>query len=154
MAWLTPPLLWLEIIVAALVCWCVYRYKKQPGSRIVSWLAYIAIGVGLVLGITLNAFYWPDKSPVDWKWVAFAINTTFVFGYVMKCVRPLWAKPTLWTVVAGLLLLHGIIGWFVISRFEQVPLLWYVPVDLAEIWAVLVAVQLACRALLPAMQKR
>jgi len=56
-------------------------------------------------------------------------------------------------VLSGLFLLHGIIGWLVISRFERIPLIWYAPVDMAEIWAVLIAAQMSCRELLPPIRK-
>jgi len=156
MTWPTPPLLSLEIIVLVLVCWCIYRFSKRPGSRIGAlrdWLAYIAISVALVVVIVVAAVYGPEKSSVDAKWISFVVNTVFVFGYTLKVVRPLWTRPKLWAVIAGLVLLHGMIGWAVISRVERIPLVWYVPVDIAEIWAALIAIQLACRALLPPMDK-
>jgi len=156
MTWPTPPLLSLEIIVLVLVCWCIYRFSKRPGSRIGAlrdWLAYIAISVALVVVIVVAAVYGPEKSSVDAKWISFVVNTVFVFGYTLKVVRPLWTKPKLWAVIAGFVLPHGIIGWAVISRVERIPLVWYVPVDIAEIWAALIAIQLACRALLPPMDK-
>ena len=103
--------------------------------------------------IVVTAVYGPEKSPIDAKWIAFAVNTVFVFGYTLKIVRPLWTKPRLWAVVSGLVLLHGIIGWAVISSVERIPLLWYVPVDMGEIWTALIAIQLACRRLLPPMDK-
>jgi len=157
MTWLTPPLLWFEIVVLVLVlvCWCIYRFSKRPGSRIGAlrdWLAYIAISVALVVVIVLAALYGPEKS-FDTNWILFAVNTVFVFGYTLKVVRPLWTRPKLWAVIAGLVLLHGIIGWAVISRVERIPWFWYVPADIAEIWAALIAIQLACRALLPPMDK-
>jgi hypothetical protein len=156
MTWLTPPLLWFEIIVLALVCWCIYRFSKHQGSRIAvfrDWLAYIAIGIALVVVLVVAAIYGPEKPPVDAKWIAFAVNTVFVFGYTLKVVRPLWTKRKLWVVVMGLALLHGIIGWIVISRVERVPLVWYVPVDMYEIWVALIAIQWACRTPLPPMDK-
>ena len=157
MPWLTPPLLWFEIVVLILVCWCIHRIRKRsPGSRITGlrdWLAYIAISVALVIVIVIYAAYGPEKSPIGTKWIAFAINTVFVFGYTLKIVRPLWKKPKLWAALTGLVLLHGIIGWLVISRVERIPLIWYVPVDMAEIWAALIATQLVCRELLPPTHK-
>jgi len=110
MAWLTPPLLWLEIIVLVLVCWCIYRFSRRPGSRITAlrdWLAYIAISVALVVAIVVAAVNGPEKSPIDAKWIAFVVNTVFVFGYTLKIVRPMWTKPKLWAVISGLVLLHG-----------------------------------------------
>jgi len=153
MPWLTSPLLWLKIVVFILVCWCIRRLRKRsPGSRIAAlrdWLLYIAISVALVIVIVIFAAYGPKKSPIEAKWIAFAINTVFVFGYTLKIVRPLWKKPKLWAVLSGLVLLHGIVGWLVISRIEPIPLIWYVPVDMAEIWAAVTVTQLACRELLP-----
>jgi hypothetical protein len=157
MTWLTPPLLWFEIVVLILVCWCIYRLTKKPlSSRIAvlrDWLAYISISIALVVAIVMFAAYGPKKSPIDAKWVAFAVNTVFVFGYALKSVRPLWKKPKLWVLLSGLIVLHVIIGWRVISRVEQIPLIWYVPVDMGEIWAVLIAAQMACRELLPPIRK-
>jgi hypothetical protein len=157
MPWLTPPLLWFEIIVVILVCWCIHRIRRRsPGSRIAAlrdWLAYIAISVALVIVIVIYAAYAPERSPIGAKWIAFAVDTAFVFGYTLKIVRPLWKKPTLWAALTGLILLHGIIGWLVISRVERIPLIWYVPVDIAEIWVVLIATQLVSRELLPPAHK-
>jgi hypothetical protein len=157
MAWLTSPLLWFEIGILILVFWCIQRLKKtSPGSRLAvlrDWLVYIAIGVTIVVAVVIFAAYGPRESPVDAKWIAFAINTVFVFGYTLKVLRPLWNKPRLWMVLSGLVLLHGFIGWLVVSRVERIPLLWYAPVDMTEIWTILVAVQLACRELLPPIRK-
>lgn len=120
--------------------------------RVIELDVEVSIAVALVIGIVLYAIYGPKESRIDAKWFAFAANTVFVFGYTLKVVRPLWTKPKLWAVFTGLVLLHGIIGWAVISRVERIPLVWYIPVDMAEIWAALIAIQLACRALLPPVQ--
>lgn len=157
MTWLTPPLLWFEIIVLALVWWCIHRIRKRwtasPAVVVRDWLAYIVISVALVVAIVIYAAYGPRRSLVDAKWVAFAINTAFVFGYTLKVVRPLWKKRRLWLVLSGFILLHGIIGSLVVSRMKRVPITWYVPIDMGEIWAVLIAAQTACRALLPPADK-
>jgi len=156
MTWLTPPLLLFVIVFFSLISWCVHRFLTRPGPRIAAlrdWLAYIAISVALVVGIVLVAIYGPKKSPIDWKWICFALNTAFVFGYILKFVRPLWVKPRLWLVIAILVLLHGVVGLAVISRVEQIPTVWYVPADMAEIWAALIAIQWACRAPLPPVEK-
>lgn len=157
MTWLTSPLLWFGIVFLILVCWCIQRLrKKSPASRIAllrDWLAYIVISVALVVAIVVFAAYGPKKSPIEAKWIAFAVNTVFVFGYTLKVLRPMWNKPKLWMVIGGLILLHGIIGWLAISRVERIPLIWYAPFDMAEIWAVLIAAQMACRELLPPIRK-
>ena len=48
-------------------------------------------------------------------------------------LRPFLKRSKLWAMVGGFLLLHGTIGALVISRVERIPLIWYVPVDAAEI---------------------
>src|SRR5690348_11667097 len=111
MTWLTLPLLCFEIIVLALVCWCVYRFSKRPGPRVGAlrdWLAYIAISVALVVVIFVAAVYGPKKSSIDTKWIAFAANTLFVFGYALKIAWPLRTKPRFWAVIIVLVLIHGI----------------------------------------------
>lgn len=157
MTWLTPPLLWFVIFVIVLLSSCVYRFVKAIRLRGIAalkdWLAYVAISVALVVALVLIAAYGPRKSPVDAKWIAFGINTGFVFGYTLKVLRPLWNKPKLWMVLSGLVLLHAIMGWLVISRVERIPLIWYAAFDMAEIWAVLIAAQMACRDLLPPIRK-
>ena len=156
MTWLTPPLLWFEIVFLFLVCWCVHRFVTRPGSRIAllkDWLAYIGIGLALVIAIFLAAVYGPKNSPVSWKWIGFAVNTLFVFGYTLKTVRFLWQRPRLWAVTTILVFLHGIAGWVVISRVENIPTVSYLPIDMAEIWAALTAIQWACRAPLPPLHK-
>ena len=110
MTWLTPPLLWFEIIVLALVCWCTYKLSKASGSRIVlvrDWLSYIAIGIALVAVIVFVA---AKKLPLSWKWIAFAVNTALVFGYTFRVVRQFWTKPRFWAVITVLALLHGMVG--------------------------------------------
>jgi hypothetical protein len=52
-------------------------------------------------------------------------------------------RPKLWEVLAILFLLHGTIGALVISRFERIPLIWYVPVDAAEIALFILAINWA-----------
>jgi|SRR5919108_361321 hypothetical protein len=156
MTWLTPPLLWFEIVFLFLLGWCVHRFVSRPGSRIAAlkdWVAYVGISVALVVAIFLAAIYGPKNSPVDWKWIGFAVNTLFVFGYTIKAVRPLWQRPRVWVVLTILVLLHGIAGWVVISRMEEIPTVWYVPIDMGEIWVALIAIQLACRAPLPPLHK-
>jgi hypothetical protein len=117
--------------------------RTRMRRRLLELAAEVAIAGALVIGIALYVIYGPKEPAVDWKWIAFAVNTIFVFGYALKFVRPLWTKPKLWAVVAGLVLLHAFIGWAVISRVERIPLVWYVPVDMGEIWAALNIIQWA-----------
>jgi hypothetical protein len=109
---------------------------KNGSHRVRDFFLYIVIGVAvaalaIVLGVhQAKAGQRPDLA---FNWIAFALNTAFVFGSSLRATRPWLKKPKLWAVLAILFLLHGTIGALAISRFERIPLIWYVPVDAAEI---------------------
>lgn len=102
-------------------------------KRIVELSLEVAAAVALVLGILAYALYGPKKSLIDGKWVAFGLNTAFVFGTVLKLARPLWNKAKVWLTLGFLLLVHIAVGWMVLRDVEKVGLVWYVPIVLAEI---------------------
>jgi len=109
---------------------------KNRFHRVRDFFLYIVIGVAVAaLAILLGVHQAKTGQRPDlaFKWIAFALNTAFVFGSSVRATRPLLRKPTLWAVLAVLFLLHGIMGALVISRLERIPLIWYVPVDAAEI---------------------
>ena len=109
---------------------------KNRSHRVRDFFLYIVIGVAVAaLAILLGVHQAKTGQRPDlaFKWIAFALNTAFVFGSSLRATRPWLRKPKLWAVLAILFLLHGTIGALVISRFERIPLIWYVPVDAAEI---------------------
>jgi|SRR6185312_13171853 cation transport ATPase len=109
---------------------------KNRSHRVRDFFLYIAIGVAfaalaIVLGVRQAKT--GQRADLAFKWIAFALNTACVFGTSIRATRPWLKKHKLWAVLAILLLLHGTIGALVISRLERIPLIWYVPVDAAEI---------------------
>ena len=109
--------------------------KNRP-HRVRDCFLYIVIGVAfaalaIVLGV--HQAKTGQRPDLAFKWIAFALNTAFVFGSSVRATRSWLKKSKLWAVLAILFLLHGTIGALVISRFERIPLIWYVPVDAAEI---------------------
>lgn len=116
---------------------------RSWGRRLLEIGVEVAIAVGLVVGIILYAEYGPKKAPFDFKWVPFGINTAIVFGYALKTTRTLWHKPKLWVVMSTLLLAHLLLGWLVLRGVERVPLIWYVPVVMVEVSAVLRLIELS-----------
>ena len=111
--------------------------RTRVAQRLLELTIEIAIAVALVIGIVAYAFYVPNESRIGAKWVAFALNTVFIFATALKQMRPLWTRPRLWGVSAVLVLLHVTIGAVMLSRVERIPLIWYAPFDLAEIQGVL-----------------
>jgi hypothetical protein len=109
---------------------------ENRSHRVRDFFLYIVIGVAVAaLAILLGAHQAKtgQRPDLTFKWIAFALNTAFVFGSSVRATRPWLKKPKLWVVLTILFLLHGTIGALVISRFERIPLIWYVPVDAAEI---------------------
>lgn len=94
----------------------------------------IAVGVaGLAILIGVHSAKTGQRPDIAFKWVGFALNTMFVFGWSLRALRLFLKRSKLWAMVGGLLVLHGTIGALVISRVERLPLIWYVPLDAAEI---------------------
>ena len=109
---------------------------KNRSHRVRDFFLYIVIGVAVATLAALLGVHQAktgQRPDLVFKWIAFAVNTAFVFGSALRATRSWWKKPKLWAVLAILFLLHGTLGALVISRFERIPLIWYVPVDAAEI---------------------
>jgi|HubBroStandDraft_4_1064222.scaffolds.fasta_scaffold34875_1 hypothetical protein len=112
------------------------RTLKNRSHRVRDFFLYIVIGVfvaALAILLGVHQAKTGQRPDLAFKWIAFALNTAFVFGSSLRATRPWLRQPKLWAVLAILFLLHGTIGALVISRFERIPLIWYVPVDAAEI---------------------
>lgn len=111
--------------------------KTHLHQRLLEITVEVVIAVALVVGIALYALHGPTRPVIEAKWVGFAGMTAIVFGNVVKVARPLWGKTKLWIALAALLLLHLILGWSVIRQFERVPLVWFVPATVVEVFVLL-----------------
>ena len=112
------------------------RTLNRHSHRLRDFSLYILIAVavaGLAILLGVHSAKTGQRPDVAFKWVGFALNTLFVFGSSLRAVRPFLKRPKLWAMMGGFLLLHGTIGALVISRVERIPLIWYVPLDAAEI---------------------
>ncbi len=111
------------------------KLDRRP-HRLRDFSLYILIGVavaGFAILLGVHSAKTAQRPELVFKWVGFVLNTLFVFGSSLRAVRPFLRRPKLWLIVAGLLILHGTIGALIISRVERIPLIWYVPLDAAEI---------------------
>ena len=109
---------------------------NRRSHRLRDFSLYILIAVavaGFAILLGVHSAKTGQQPDVAFKWPGFALNTLFVFGSSLRAVRPFLKRPKLWAMVGGFLLLHGTIGALVIYRVERIPLIWYVPVDAAEI---------------------
>lgn len=111
------------------------KLNHRP-HRLRDFSLYILIAVafaGLAILLGVHAAKTGQQPDVAFKWVGFALNTAFIFGSSLRVVRQSLKRPKLWAMVAVLLLLHGAIGALVISRVGRIPLIFYLPVDIAEL---------------------
>jgi len=109
---------------------------NRRSHRLRDFSLYILIAVavaGFAILLGVHSAKTGQQPDVAFKWPGFALNTLFVFGSSLRAVRRFLKRPKLWAMVGGFLLLHGTIGALVIYRVERIPLIWYVPVDAAEI---------------------
>jgi heme A synthase len=109
---------------------------NRRSHRLRDFSLYILIAVafaGLSILLGMHAAKTGQRPDIAFKWVGFALNTAFVFGSTLRVMRPFLRRPKLWAMMVGLLLLHGSLGAVVILRVERIPLIWYVPIDAAEI---------------------
>ncbi len=77
-------------------------------KRVLDFVAYIAIGIGLVLAMIWSVFAfggaWMEKF---FRWLLLAATTGFIFGYTLPPFRASMKRITFWTLVALLVLLHA-----------------------------------------------
>ena len=72
-------------------------------------------------------------SNLDWKWIAFALNTLVLCGYIVHWFRGAWRLPKFWLTLFLLLLLHSVGLVAALRAMDHFPLIWYavlVPLEL------------------------
>ncbi|MDR3718929.1 MAG: hypothetical protein P4K98_09015 [Bryobacteraceae bacterium] len=110
-------------------------------NRVRDYVVYIAIGLAAVAVLTLLAWNTSaGSSRAFFKWLGLAFSTAIVFGYAIQGARRDWNYGSLWTVIGLALAIHLVTFWWVLSRFDEWRLIWYVPTSLVEA----VAIRAAC----------
>jgi uncharacterized membrane protein len=110
--------------------------NRRHSHRLRDFSLYILIAVavaGSAILLGVHSARTGQRPEFAFKSVGFTFNTAFVFGWSLRAVRPFLKRRKLWAMAGGLLLLHGTIWSVVISQVEHIPLIWYVPLDAAEI---------------------
>ncbi len=91
------------------------------------------IAVILVTAFVVYLFKFPKESRPNWGLVAFIVNTAIVFGFLVSWFRHLRKNVLYWAVLAVLLLCHIAIYVFAHRRIEQIPLVFYLLTNSAEL---------------------
>ena len=95
------------------------------------FVVYVVISVALVVAIAAGEISHP--AWLDWKWIAFALNTAVFCGYVVHWFQNVWRLPKFWLILLSLLVLHSVGFVLVLQAIEHFPLIWYavlVPLEL------------------------
>ena len=92
-------------------------------ARLRDFVVYVVISVAVV--VLLAAAEIRHPAWLDWKWIAFALNTTALCGYVVHWFRNVWRLPKFWLILFSLLVLHCLGFVSVLTAIEHLPLIWY-----------------------------
>ena|SRR5579872_3232507 len=85
----------------------------------------ITVEVLLALGLVFVIVSLPKNAPIDGKWVAFAINTILVFGFVVYWHKPLTRKGSFWLRLTAFLVIHIIVLTPILMTVNKLPLVLY-----------------------------
>jgi hypothetical protein len=91
------------------------------------------VAVILVTAFVVYLFIVPKENRPNSAWVALTINTAIVFGFLISWFRYAWSSPRYWTMLGALLFCHSAIYIFALHRAGQLPLLFYVASNSAEL---------------------
>jgi hypothetical protein len=72
------------------------RKLNRPSHRLRDFCLYIVLSIAIVALVALLAVHQAktgQRPDVAFRWVAFALNTAFVFGYSLRGART-WLKQT------------------------------------------------------------
>jgi hypothetical protein len=91
------------------------------------------VAVVLVTAFVAYLFMAPKGSRPNWDWVAFAVNTMVVFGFLISWFRHAWKTAQYWVVLGMLLLCHSAACVFALLPVGHLPLIFYVVMNSAEL---------------------
>jgi hypothetical protein len=92
----------------------------------------VVIAVALVAGAFIYVASHPRDS-LNWGFIALAINTVVVFGFLISWFRQGWKRLVFWAALVVLLLGHTTAYIFVLSRIHEFPLAYYVLLNSMEL---------------------
>jgi uncharacterized membrane protein HdeD (DUF308 family) len=102
-------------------------------KRIRDLIIEILIAVILVTALVVYFFMVPKESRPNSAWVALAVNTAIVFGFLISWFRPSWKSAQYWVVLGLLMLCHSAVYIFTLHRVAHFPLIYYVATNSVEL---------------------
>jgi hypothetical protein len=70
---------------------------------------------------------------LNWGFIALAVNTLVVFGFLISWFRQGWKRLVFWAALVVLLLGHTAAYIFVLSRIREFPIAYYVLLNSMEL---------------------
>ena len=99
---------------------------------------YVAISL-IVVGLAAGYGIWSarhnlsdSQMDVDFKWFAFVVFSCFIFGSIIHAVKGDRRHAWFWALIGSSLAVHFAIGVSLLKTVERFPLLYYVPIAMAE----------------------
>ena len=102
-------------------------------KRIRDLIIETLIAVILVTAYVVYLFMVPKGSRPNWGWVALAVNTLIVFGFLISWFRYAWKTTRYWVMLGILLFCHSAAYIFALHRVGHFPLIFYVVTNSAEL---------------------
>jgi hypothetical protein len=96
-------------------------------KRLRDYGLYAVIAVTLVIALIGVAEHVHTAiSITTMKWLGLAAQTPILFGYAIVDNRRFWKRLSFWTAISGLLFIHLVIFWGVLTHVEAWSPLWFV----------------------------
>jgi len=91
------------------------------------------IAVILVTAFIVYLLLVPKDNRLNLGWVALAVNTAIVFGFLISWFRQAWKTARYWVVLGMLLLCHSAAYIDALHRVGHLPLIFYLLMNSAEL---------------------
>ena len=91
------------------------------------------IAIILVTAFVVYLFMVPKESRPNSGWVALAVNTAIVFGFLISWFRYAWKSVQYWIGLGVLLFCHSAVYILALRRVGHFPLIFYVATNSVEL---------------------
>jgi hypothetical protein len=119
------------------------KLKEESRKRHTSFGEYVLlILVGVFAFMTAGELH---NSGIPIKWATAIMGTAVTFGIVIYLCRRMWTRWAFWAAISICLAAHTIVTWtffqYVLYGAERFSVLFWYPVMLVEVFALLIAVK-------------
>jgi len=119
------------------------KLKGETRKRRTSFGEYVLLLlIGVFAFMTAGELY---SKGIPQKWCTAIMGTLLTFGIVVYLCRRMWTRWTFWVALGICLGAHAIVTWvffqYLLHGVDRFSILFWYPIMLAEIFALLIAVK-------------